>query len=89
MSLQKFELSYGELKEFYEYMCGFYGEGGIYSGEGKYFGKPMTFREYIDSLVDYLAIIEEKGYEFCGDSVDRESVRDMILEKRELEKAKA
>lgn len=85
MSLQKFDLSYGELKEFYEYMCEFYGEGGIYSGD-RYFGEPMMFREYIDAIVDYLAKLDESGYEFCGDSVDREAVRDIILEKRKLVK---
>jgi hypothetical protein len=85
MSLEKFKLSYRELREFYDYMNDFYGPEGLYTGD--YFGEAMSLEEFIGSLIDYLGVIEERGVEFCGDSIDREGVRDIILEKRELVKA--
>ena len=48
-----------------------------------------TLRHQIDKLIEqatltHIQILELKGSEFCGDSVDRECVRDLLISKYKL-----
>ena len=58
---------------FTEYLLEFYSDSGVY---------PMGFTEsQIDIATDiYKARLSERDMEFVGDSVDREAVRDIVLE---------
>jgi len=63
---------------FTEYLLEFYSDNGVY---------PLGFTEsQIDIATDiYKARLLERDMEFVGDSVDREAVRDIVLElKREF-----
>jgi len=64
-------------KSFTEYMMAFYGPEGVY---------PMGFNEVQVNIATaiYKMRLESRGAEFCEDSVDREAVRDLILEAREV-----
>ena len=66
-----------QLDEFYDYVLSFYGEGGIY---------PMgaTLPLIQQATDDIIQIIRIKGEEFCGDSIDRELVRDLLISKYNL-----
>jgi hypothetical protein len=60
------------LQEFYNYVLSFYGAGGLY---------PMSATLDLiahKQLSHTFQILELKGSEFCGDSVDRECVRDFV-----------
>jgi hypothetical protein len=60
---------------FTQYMLDFYGPNGIY---------PMGFTSTQIGLATQLYKCRlSEGEEFCGDSVDRERIRDIILEARE------
>ena len=66
------------MTEFYDYVLSFYGPGGIY---------PMgaTLELIEQATQDLIRILEIKGQEFCGDSVDRELVRDLLIDKYKLQ----
>jgi hypothetical protein len=65
------------MTEFYDYVLSFYGPGGIY---------PMgATLELIESATsDLIKILQIKDQEFCGDSIDRELVRDLLIDKYKL-----
>jgi hypothetical protein len=66
------------MTEFYNYVLSFYGPGGIY---------PMgaTLELIEQATQDLIRILEIKDQEFCGDSVDRELVRDLLIDKYKLQ----
>ena len=66
-----------DLQEFYDYVFSFYGAGGLY---------PMsaTLDLIEQATLTHIKILELKGNEFCGDSVDRECVRDLLISKYKL-----
>lgn len=65
------------LQEFYNYVLSFYGAGGLY---------PMsaTLDLIEQATLTHIQILELKGSEFCGDSIDRECVRDLLISKYKL-----
>jgi hypothetical protein len=66
------------MRDFIDYMMAFYGpESELYPELG--------FNEAQISIATgiYKMRLQSKGDEFCGDSVDRENVRDIILEARQ------
>ena len=66
------------MTEFYDYVLSFYGPQGIY---------PMgaTLELIEQATQDLIRILEIKDQEFCGDSVDRELVRDLLIDKYKLQ----
>ena len=66
-----------DLQEFYDYVLSFYGADGIY---------PMgaTLELIEQATLTHLQILKLKGQEFCGDSIDRELVRDLLESKYKL-----
>jgi len=70
-----YRLIKGVVMNFTQYMLDFYGPNGIY---------PEGFTSTQISLATQLYKCRlPEGEEFCGDSVDRERVRDIILAARE------
>ena len=64
--------------EFIGYVYDFYGKGGIYD-------MGATVNQITTATIDYLSICLSKGeYKFCGDTLDRERVRDIMIEKFNL-----
>jgi hypothetical protein len=65
------------LQEFYDYVLSFYGADGLY---------PMgaTLRVIKQATSTHIKILKLKGDEFCGDSIDRECVRDLLISKYAL-----
>jgi hypothetical protein len=66
------------MTDFYDYVLSFYGPEGIY---------PMgaTLPLIQQATQDIIQILEIKNEEFCGDSIDRELVRDLLISKYKLE----
>ena len=66
-----------QLDEFVDYVFSFYGEDGIY---------PMgaTLPLIQKATDDLIQILQIKNEEFCGDSIDRELVRDLLISKYNL-----
>jgi hypothetical protein len=66
------------MTDFYDYVLSFYGPEGIY---------PMgaTLPLIQQATNDIIQILEIKNEEFCGDSIDRELVRDLLISKYKLE----
>jgi hypothetical protein len=65
------------MTEFYDYVLSFYGKDGIYP-----MGANLTLvRKATDDLIQILQI---KNEDFCGDSIDRELVRDLLISKYNL-----
>ena len=66
------------MQGFIDYVMGFYGPDSEVYPE-------MGFNELQVQLATavYLSRLEAKGQEFCGDTIDRENVRDIILEARQ------
>jgi hypothetical protein len=61
-------------EEFVQYVASFYAEGQIYD---------MNFsREEIENALDIR--LQNKELEFDGDSLDRELVRDIVIENRQI-----
>lgn len=60
------------VREFVDYVLGFYGPNELYDMKA-------TQREVLEALATLLLM---PNIEFAGDSVDRERVRDIILESR-------
>jgi hypothetical protein len=69
------------MTEFYDYVLSFYGPGGIY---------PMgaTLPLIQQATQDLTQILQIKGEKFCGDSIDRELVRDLLIDKYKLKLSK-
>lgn len=61
-------------KAFVDYVFSFYGAGGLYSFDA-------TAEEIKDALL--VRLERWPNLEFCGDTTDRELVRDIMLEKRQ------
>ena len=59
--------------KFVEYVYGFYGKGGV---------APLgaTKQDIADATDTHKRILQARGMEFCGDSIDREMVRDILTE---------
>jgi hypothetical protein len=72
-----------EMTDFYDYVLSFYGKNGIY---------PMTPTPNLtvirSATNDLIRILEIKEQEFCGDSIDRELVRDLLIDKYKLQLSK-
>jgi hypothetical protein len=65
------------MTEFYDYVLSFYGPQGIYP-----MGANLTVVR--KATQDLIRILKIKGQEFCGDSIDRELVRDLLIDKYKL-----
>lgn len=65
------------MTEFYDYVLSFYGPDGIYPMDAN-----LTLVQKATN--DLLQILQIKDQEFCGDSVDRELVRDLLIDKYKL-----
>ena len=65
------------INDFVDYTLSFYGTDGIYT-----MGANRTVVR--NATNDIIKIIEIKGEEFCGDSIDRELVRDLLISKYNL-----
>jgi hypothetical protein len=65
------------MTEFYDYVLSFYGPDGIYP-----MGATLTVVQKATN--DLISILQIKGQEFCGDSIDRELVRDIMMDKYNL-----
>lgn len=65
------------MSTFTSYVMSFYGPGGVY---------PLGFNEVQVNIATAIHKMrcDARGVEFCEDSVDREAVRDLILEAREV-----
>jgi hypothetical protein len=70
-----------EMSDFYDYVLSFYGDDGIY---------PMgaTLPLIQQATNDIIQILQIKNEEFCGDSIDRELVRDLLISKYNLKVAR-
>jgi hypothetical protein len=66
------------MTEFYNYVLSFYGPGGIYPMDA-------TLELIEQATQDLIRILEIKDQEFCGDSIDRELVRDLLIDKYKLQ----
>jgi len=66
-----------QLNDFVDYTMSFYGPNGIY---------PMgaTLSLIQQATDDLIRILQIKNEEFCGDSIDRELVRDLLISKYKL-----
>ena len=58
-----------DLKTFHRYVYTFYGNGGVYTMGATYLHIREATQKHINVCED-----------FCGDSIDRESVRDIMIE---------
>jgi hypothetical protein len=65
------------INDFIDYTMSFYGPDGIY---------PMGANRTVvrKATNDVIRIAKIKGQEFCGDSIDRELVRDIMIDKYKL-----
>ena len=65
------------INDFIDYVMGFYGPDGIY---------PMGANRTVvrKATNDLIRIAKIKEEEFCGDSYDREQVRDLLIAKYKL-----
>jgi hypothetical protein len=66
-----------QINDFIDYTMSFYGPGGIY---------PMGANRTVvrKATNDVIRITKIKGQKFCGDSIDRELVRDIMIDKYKL-----
>jgi hypothetical protein len=66
------------INDFISYVMTFYGPDGLY---------PMDANRTVvrKATNDLIRICKIKGHRFCGDSIDRELVRDLLLDKYNLE----
>ena len=66
------------MNEFVSYVYDFYGKNGIYD-------MGATVSQITTATIDYLSdCLSKRQYTFCGDSLDRERVRDIMIEKFDL-----
>jgi len=70
------------IKEFINYVYDFYGKNGIYD-------MGATRDNITTATIDYLSdCLSKREYTFCGDSLDRERVRDIMISKFNLKESK-
>lgn len=67
-----------ELNDFVDYVMEFYGPDGIYPMGAN----PTVVRKATN---DCMKIAKIKGDEFYGDSIDRELIRDLLIDKYKLQ----
>lgn len=72
--MKKYDMAQTEVNRFVDYALSFYGPGRVY-------GMGATKEEITEALEVRLQRYPDTP--FCGDSLDRELVRDIIMEKRE------
>ena len=66
------------MNEFVSYVYDFYGKNGIYD-------MGATVSQITTATIDYLSsLLSKREYTFCGDSLDRERVRDILTSKFNL-----
>jgi hypothetical protein len=67
-----------EINQFIDYVLSFYGPDGLY---------PMSANRTVvrKATNDIIRIAKIKGTSFCGDSIDREQVRDLLIDKYNLQ----
>ena len=65
------------MTEFYDYVLSFYGPDGIYP-----MGATLELVKKATSF--YVKCLKVGGQEFCGDSIDREHIRDILIDKYKL-----
>ena len=63
---------------FIDYVMSFYGADGLYPIQG--INRTIVRK----ATNDLIRIIRIKGQAFCGDSIDREQVRDLLIDKYNL-----
>ena len=70
-----------QINDFIDYVLSFYGPDGLY---------PMSANRTVvrKATNDIIKIVKIKGQEFCGDSIDREQVRDLLISKYNLSLAR-
>jgi hypothetical protein len=70
-----------EINQFIDYVLSFYGPDGLY---------PMSANRTLvrKATNDIIRIVKIKGHQFCGDSYDREQVRDILINKYNLSLAR-
>jgi nucleotide-binding universal stress UspA family protein len=76
LPVEQEEKATGALGAFVDYVWSFYGPGELY---GDAFGDTLEKSEVVKAVK---MLIQNKGYEFAADSVDREFVRDIMLANR-------
>ena len=70
------------IKEFINYVYDFYGKNGIYD-------MGATRDNITTATIDYISsLLSKREYKFCGDSLDRERVRDIMISKFNLKESK-
>ena len=70
------------MNEFVSYVYDFYGKNGIYD-------MGATRDNITTATIDYLSdCLSKREYTFCGDSLDRERVRDIMISKFNLKEVK-
>ena len=70
------------MNEFVSYVYDFYGKNGIYD-------MGATVSQIQTATIHYLSsLLSKREYTFCGDSLDRERVRDIMIEKFNLKEVK-
>jgi hypothetical protein len=69
------------MTDFYDYVLSFYGKDGIYP-----MGANLTLVR--KATQDLIRILKIKGEKFAGDSIDRELVRDLLIDKYKLQLSK-
>lgn len=67
------------INDFIDYVMSFYGPGELYPITG------INRTVVRKATQDVMRIAKLKGQEFCGDSVDREQVRDLLFQKYNLQ----
>jgi len=67
-----------QITDFIGYVMSFYGPDGLYPMGAN----PTVVRKATN---DIIRISKIKGREFCGDSIDRELVRDLMIDKYKLQ----
>jgi len=65
------------LQDFCDYVFSFYGATGLYPMDA-------TMDMIKQATLAHIKILELQGKEFCGDSVDREYVRELLISKYRL-----
>lgn len=68
-----------KVSEFVDYVMSFYGKGGLYEMDA-------TRAEVLVAII--VRLEREKSLEFAGDTIDREKVRDIIIEIRGVDRAR-
>ena len=66
------------INDFIDYVMSFYGADGLYPITG------INRTVVRKATNDVMRIVKIKGQSFCGDSIDREQVRDLLIDKYNL-----